>query len=238
MRYPGGKGQIYQRLINLMPPHRVYVESHLGGGAVIRHKIPASLNFGIDIDPEPLRGFCGFPANYKFLCADAAVALKAIRPNADTLVYADPPYFPSARRARRVYRHDYSEADHFRLLEILLELPCMVMVSGYASTIYDRMLDGWTRETFPGTSHVGRREEVVWMNFRPRVLHDARFVGDTFRDRDANLRMRKRWKERFAEMHKPHQQALLSDLFSVFLGDLSEHERHRVAEILLKGGVQ
>lgn len=28
--YPGGKGAVYQRLINLMPLHDVYVETHLG----------------------------------------------------------------------------------------------------------------------------------------------------------------------------------------------------------------
>ena len=31
MNYPGGKGGVYQRLINLMPPHEVYIETHLGG---------------------------------------------------------------------------------------------------------------------------------------------------------------------------------------------------------------
>ena len=35
MRYDGGKGACYRQLINLMPPHRRYVETHLGGGAVI-----------------------------------------------------------------------------------------------------------------------------------------------------------------------------------------------------------
>ena len=37
----GGKGGVYQRLINLIPPHDVYIENHLGGGAVIRKKYPA-----------------------------------------------------------------------------------------------------------------------------------------------------------------------------------------------------
>ncbi|KHE92566.1 MAG: hypothetical protein SCABRO_01681, partial [Candidatus Scalindua brodae] len=38
MNYPGGKGGVFQKLINLMPPHDVYIETHLGGGAVIRNK--------------------------------------------------------------------------------------------------------------------------------------------------------------------------------------------------------
>jgi hypothetical protein len=48
--YPGGKNGagVYQRIINLMPPHRVYIEPFLGGAAIMRLKRPAALNFGID----------------------------------------------------------------------------------------------------------------------------------------------------------------------------------------------
>lgn len=236
MRYPGGKGQIYQRLVNLMPPHRVYIESHLGGGAVLRHKHPAALNIGIDIDPDVVRSFSDYPSNYKFIRADAVVVLRALRVTNDTLIYSDPPYLPTTRRAVRVYRHDYSETDHVSLLETLLELPCMVMISGYANSFYDEKLSEWHRETFGGTSQVGRREEVVWMNFKPHILHDTRFVGDTFRERDANCRKRRRWKMRFGEMPKPYQQAVLSDLLSVFIRDLAEADRKQMAETLLKDG--
>ena len=55
MNYPGGKGGVYQKLINLMPPHEVYIETYLGGGAVIRNKKPAKRNIGIEIDPNTMR---------------------------------------------------------------------------------------------------------------------------------------------------------------------------------------
>ncbi|MBS0352463.1 MAG: DNA adenine methylase, partial [Proteobacteria bacterium] len=48
MSYPGGKGKCYQRLINLMPPHETYIETHLGSGAVLRNKRPAKTTIGID----------------------------------------------------------------------------------------------------------------------------------------------------------------------------------------------
>jgi hypothetical protein len=57
MAYPGGKSGagVYQRIISLMPPHRVYIEPFLGGGAVLRLKRPAEINIGIDLDPEVVR---------------------------------------------------------------------------------------------------------------------------------------------------------------------------------------
>src|SRR5216684_1286815 len=54
MAYPGGKNGagVYQRIISLMPPHRVYIEPFLGGGAVWRLKLPAAVNIGLDLDPR------------------------------------------------------------------------------------------------------------------------------------------------------------------------------------------
>jgi site-specific DNA-adenine methylase len=65
MRYPGGKGKCYQRLINLMPVHETYIETHLGGGAVMRNKRPAARNIGIDIDQQVIDVWRGgdIPAN-------------------------------------------------------------------------------------------------------------------------------------------------------------------------------
>ena len=56
MAYPGGKNGsgVYQTIINLMPPHEVYIEPFLGAGAVMRLKRPAARNIGIDLDPEAL----------------------------------------------------------------------------------------------------------------------------------------------------------------------------------------
>lgn len=55
--YPGGKGGpgVYQTLISQMPPHTAYIETHLGGGAILRHKRPALLNVGIDLSGEALQ---------------------------------------------------------------------------------------------------------------------------------------------------------------------------------------
>jgi len=57
--YPGGKNGagVYQKIINLMPPHDVYIEPFLGGGAVMRLKRPADQSFGIDLSRDAIANF-------------------------------------------------------------------------------------------------------------------------------------------------------------------------------------
>lgn len=218
MRYPGGKFRCFQKLINLIPPHRVYIETHLGGGAVLRHKIPAELNIGIDRDREVIREFVGhFDARFRFVRCRAEDFLGRYRFAGDEFVYSDPPYWPASRRSSRSpYRHDYCEEDHRELLRLLRGLPCAVMISGYSNDAYDEMLEGWGKRVFAGTSHTGSREEAVWLNFEPAVLHDTRFLGDTFRDRQGIKRKRARWLSRFRREQTGVQQAILADLRSAF----------------------
>ena len=52
---------LYQNILAMMPPHDTYIETHLGGGTVMRKKPPARKNIAIDIDPEALESFdCGY----------------------------------------------------------------------------------------------------------------------------------------------------------------------------------
>ena len=48
MTYPGGKSSagVYQKIINLMPPHEVYIEPFLGGDT---HETAAWVNIGMDL---------------------------------------------------------------------------------------------------------------------------------------------------------------------------------------------
>ena len=183
--YPGGKGLSFRHLINLMPPHSRYIETHLGGGAVMRNKRPAQVNVGIDIDERVAKLWERRQA-YTVITGCVLDALPALEPDADTLIYADPPYLADTRRTERYYRHDYSERDHERLLELLIGVSSMVIVSGYPSPMYDRFLSGWHRISYQATTHNGPAEEIAWTNFTPgALLHDYRYVGSNFRERES-----------------------------------------------------
>jgi site-specific DNA-adenine methylase len=212
MRYPGGKGRTYQRIINLMPPHRVYIETHLGGGSVLRNKRPAKLSIGIELDPAVVACWRASPlAGVEIHEADATAFLRSFPFAGDELVYSDPPYVRSTRRRARCYRFDYDDASHIALLAELKRLPCPVIISGYPSQLYADLLDGWRTVTMAVASHVGRMIEVAWLNFDPpERLHDHRHLGDDFRERERMRRKVDRWVRRLDRMAAVERNALIS----------------------------
>ncbi len=185
-----------------MPPHDVYIESHLGGGAVLRNKTPAKRSIGIDIDPSVISewkrlyfGMC------ELVQEDVLDVLGRYKFSGNELVYADPPYLVSTRKRQSIYRFDYTIQDHERLLTQLLKLPCMVMVSGYQNDMYDDILSDWQKTSFSAKTHTGIREECVWFNYEPpKLLHDSKYLGRNFREREAIKRRQGRLRERVERM--------------------------------------
>jgi len=219
--YPGGKNGagVYQSIINQMPPHRNYIEGFLGSGAILRTKRPAISSIGIDADGDVLTAFSGdgIP-NLQLIQADAITWLAAahaensdtISPN--TLVYLDPPYLISTRSSHRpIYRCELTEADHLRLLRVIQNLPCMIIISGYKSAMYEKELVSWRVETFQTTNRAGgRTTEYLWMNFpTPIELHDYRFLGINFRERERIKRKKIRWINRLKSMDSLERYALM-----------------------------
>jgi DNA adenine methylase len=223
MRYPGGKGKCFQQLINLMPPHAVYIESHLGGGAVLRHKRPAKVNIGIDIDPCVIQRWqVRHPTACTLINADAAIFLQNYSYQGNELIYADPPYVRSLRRKARIYRYEYDTDKHIELLQTLKLSACQVMLSGYDGELYASELRHWRKFSFPVQSHVGPRTECVWLNFDPpRELHDGSYLGSTFRERQTVRRRQLRLLQKFDRMQLEERSHLLGLLNTRYqMGDL------------------
>lgn len=216
MRYPGGKGKCFQQIVNLLPPHRVYIESHLGGGSVIRNKLPAEHNVGIDVDAKVISVWQSkYPGLCELVHGDACNFLRDFQFHGDELIYCDPPYVPSTRKRSKVYRHDYTVDQHKELLGILQYLPCMIVISGYTSPLYEAELRKWNRIDFPAKTHRGVRMESAWFNFeKPIRLHDPRYAGSSFREREVIKRRQERLRKRIARLPPIERYALMEWMLS------------------------
>ena len=141
-------------------------------------------------------------------------------PNGPVLVYCDPPYLMSTRRSGKLYKHEFTDAQHRQLLRVIRKLPCMVMVSGYWSKEYAEALDGWSAIQYQAMTRGGRMAtEWVWFNFpAPVALHDYRYLGQNFRERERIKRKKNRWTARLQKMPTLERQALLYAVNAV-LGD-------------------
>ena len=214
--YPGGKGRSYRHIINLMPPHALYVETHLGGGAIMRRKRAAERSIGIDLDDRVVERWKrkALPG-LTIVHGDAVDLLPNLHLSETDLVYSDPPYVRSSRRTRRLYKHDYRDEDHERLLSALMALPCRIIVSGYANDLYASRLGGWFRTDYAALTHNGVVTESAWTNFEPGpLLHDYAYVGETFREREQVRRRARNLARRIAGLRDVEINAALARLAS------------------------
>ena len=178
-----------QAIIALMPPHDTYIETHLGGGAIMRRKAPALRNIGIDRDERALSRFaCDYPVELVHGCAHPFLADFPYQGR--ELVTCDPPYLHATRTSKRRYRYEYEEADHVALLALLKTLPCPVILSGYPSGLYDEALPDWQSLELQVMNQGGVRTEKLWFNFVPDRVHWIRYAGKNHTHRQMIKRKR------------------------------------------------
>jgi len=125
---------LYQAIISIMPPHETYIETHLGGGAIMKRKPESLKSIGIDKDSRALNEFtCSYPVDLINGCAHEF--LRRYDYTGRELIYSDPPYLASTRTSDRNYRFEYTDELHIELLELLKTLPCHIILSGYPSLL-------------------------------------------------------------------------------------------------------
>lgn len=223
MGYPGGKSGsgVYQKIINQMPPHKTYIEPFLGGGAIMRLKCPAAHSIGIDIDPSALVAFdVDIPGLRLYNCSATDFLISDnLCMHENTLIYLDPPYLLSTRSSQRpIYQFEFmTDDEHSQLLNILCELPCMILISGYWSELYADILREWRVISFQAQTRGGHpATEYLWMNFEESdQLHDYRYLGDNYRERERIKRKIQRWKRRLRKMDALERHAMMAALKEV-----------------------
>lgn len=100
-----------------------------------------------------------------------ALDVMADRDRPDALHYVDPPYVHATRAQgnpycdKGQYRHELTDADHTELLGALRSLRGMVVLSGYATSLYEQALPDWRRVERQAHADGARdRTEVLWIN--------------------------------------------------------------------------
>lgn len=116
--------------------------------------------------PDVIRSFT---ARMQGVLIDCRPALEVLTEHdkAITLHYVDPPYVRSTRNRRKGYRVEMDDDAHRQLAERLHALRGFVVLSGYASPLYDGLYPDWLRVERPVRAfNAARRVECLWLNDR------------------------------------------------------------------------
>lgn len=91
---------------------------------------------------------------------------------------------------------------------LLRDLPdnVSVILSGYPSELYDRLLPDWRAREFQAMTRGGVRTEKVWMNYPEGRAYSHTFAGRDYNDRYRIKRKAQRWKQKLAAL--PHAERL------------------------------
>lgn len=162
LRYHGGKWKLAPWVISHFPPHRNYVEPFGGGGSVLVRKPRTYGEVYNDLDAEVVN---------VFRCLQDPVTAERLRRRLSFTPFARSEfrlaYEPAVDPvdAAAYYRHDMDDAQHERLAEFLRTVQGMVVLSGYASSLYDDLYAGWARVAIEHMADGGRpRLETLWLN--------------------------------------------------------------------------
>jgi hypothetical protein len=160
---------------------------------------------------------CGESRHWYFWVDDGLAFLRSYPFCGGEVVYVDPPYLSTTRRSGRVYRYEFTESQHRELLEVLVRIPCQVMISGYWSRMYAETLQGWRSIQYEAMTRGGfTATEWLWMNFpEPSELHEYTYLGEDFRARERLKRLTERWVQRLGRMPCVQRRALQKALAQV-----------------------
>lgn len=226
-RYAGGKNGagVWQTIITMIPAHTVYVEAFAGSAAIARRINPAERTILMERDPAMAdRLAAALPAATVMGC-DAVPELQklAMQDLRGWFFYLDPPYLHSTRRDLALYKFEMADAVHHHLvasvLPALSAAGAQFALSGYRSAMYDAAAasSGWARRDFQAMTRRGVATESLWMNYDPDAitLHDLRYLGGSFRERERLKRKAGRWVEKVLAMPARERQFILASLASV-----------------------
>jgi len=91
--------------------------------------------------------------------------------DSDLLTYIDPPYLQATRSVKSVYNVEMDDQEHCRLANVLNQMKCKIILSGYFNPLYAKLYKGWRMESCTIANHSSQskkkesRVECLWMNY-------------------------------------------------------------------------
>ncbi|EAR15457.1 phage DNA methylase [Robiginitalea biformata] len=213
--YFGCKGAagVFQNIINRIPPHETLIIPFLGYCAIYRNMRPAREAHLNDLDPKvadlwrrspAIKGFGGNASVYNYdYAAFLSIIQKSGYDKQSAVIYMDPPYMHDVRAsAKDRYNFELSPFDHLHMLSCARRFKkARVLISCYDNDVYARELDGWSKVQFPAMTRGGVTTETLYFNYDPpNELHDYRYYGANYRERENNRLKRKRLLAKFEAM--------------------------------------
>lgn len=230
--YNGGKESdgTFQKIINLMPPHDIYIEAFLGNGAIFRNKKPAYISsIGIDLDTAVVRqwriiGLSDLtrPGGITLINMDAISWLQTFESISSilknmgirVLIYLDPTYPLSTWKCQsKMYKHQLTDEDHIRLLTVARYIDANIIISSYPNELYNETLKDWCTIEFTAMTRGGTATEKVWYNYpTPTELHDYRYIGNDYREREQLKGIVSRNVRKFKNLPDIQRNAIINEL--------------------------
>lgn len=223
--YNGGKegDGVYQKIINRIPVHDLYIEAFLGNGAIFRHKKLSQYSIGIDIDTGVISKWNEIIVpGINLINTDAISWLENFTVLANILkkqgtrvfIFIDPPYLMETRKSsKNIYSHELTIQDHNRILSVARSIDANIMISHYPCELYNNALHDWNSFNFTCQTRKGPAVVKIYFNYaEPDELHDYRYLGDNFRERERIKGIVHRNVSKFKRMPDVEKNALVENL--------------------------
>tara|TARA_R110000744_G_scaffold225246_4_gene343675 strand:- start:706 stop:1449 length:744 start_codon:yes stop_codon:yes gene_type:complete len=217
--YFGGKGGdgTYQKIINLIPPHKTFIVPFTGHCGITRNILPSEHIFLNDYDYKVFEAWLDYTisdstnvsfknrlslSNQHFEVFFKFLEYESFYDHYDTVIYCDPPYRHSDRKSDHTYNVEMTEEEHITLLGTIKAFQnSNVLISTYDNELYKEMLNGWNKISFTSQTRRGKATETVYYNYEPpEKLHDYSYIGNNYKKREQYKLKRFRLIDKFERM--------------------------------------
>lgn len=201
--YNGGKeaSGTWQKIINEIRPHDIFISACLGHCAITRRMRKAQKIYGIDIDPKVIKAWEEMHWDWITLIQGDAIThvskiISTTPPELKICIYADPTYrMKSIKSSKKPYAFTMDDIWHERFLKNIKlwasHSNVDILISHYPDELYNKQLKEWRKISYESKTRQGMATENLYMNYEHSTgeLHDYRWIGDN-KDERYNLKHR------------------------------------------------